>query len=117
MENETDLHTAVVQFIRKKYPHAVIIPGLGEFQTTDELRMEAWKKGYTAGQPDIIIMQPNKEHHALAIELKSPKHEHATPTAKQLAFMARLRKLGYKCVVSNSYVDTICEIVDYMARE
>ena len=117
IENETQLHTAVVQFIRKKYPQVIIVPGLGEFQTTDELRMEAWKKGYTAGQPDIIIMQPNKEHHALVIELKSPKQEQATASAKQMAFMAKMRKLGYKCVVSNSYVDVICDIVEYMSQQ
>ena len=114
IENETQLHTAVVEFIRKKYPHAVIIPGLGEFQKTDELRMEAWQKGYMAGQPDLIIMHPNKEHHALVIELKSPKQSEVAPSAKQMAMLAKLRKLGYKCVVSNSYVDTICEIVEYM---
>ena len=95
MENETQLHIAVVQFIRKKYPQAVIIPGLGEFQTTEELRLEAWQKGYMAGQPDLIIMQPNKEHHALALELKSPKQQEATPTAKQLAMLAKIGKLGY----------------------
>ena len=72
--------------------------------------------GYTAGQTDIIFMQPNKEHHALAIELKSPKHDEATTSALQMAVLAKLRKLGYKCVVSNNYVDVICFIVEYMAK-
>ena len=117
MENENQLHMAVVEFIRKKYPNVIIIPGLGEFQKTDELRMEAWKKGYVAGQPDLIIMHPNKEHHALVIELKSPKQEEVAPSAKQMALLARMRKLNYKCVVSNNYVDIICDIVEYMSQQ
>ena len=83
IENETQLHVALVAFIRKKYPNIIIIPGLGKFKTTDELRLEAWQKGYMAGQPDIILMHPNKEHHALVIELKSPKHEEVNSSAKQ----------------------------------
>ncbi len=117
MENETQLHTAVVEFIRKKYPNVIIIPGLGEFQKTDELRMEAWKKGYMAGQPDLIIMHPNEEHHALVIELKSPKQSEVNPSAKQMAMLARMRKLNYRRVVSNSYVDVICDIVEYMRQQ
>ena len=116
-ENETQLHVALVTFIRKKYPNIVLIPGLGEFQTTNELRLEAWQKGYMAGQPDIILMHPNKEHHALVIELKSPKHQEVTPSAKQQVILARLRKLWYKCVVTNSYEEGICEVVQYMSRE
>ena len=32
INDETDLHKKVVEFIRKYAPHAVIIPGLGEYQ-------------------------------------------------------------------------------------
>ena len=32
MINETDLHRKVIDFIRKYYPQAIIIPGLGELQ-------------------------------------------------------------------------------------
>ena len=32
MLNETDLHRKVIDFIRKYYPQAIIIPGLGELQ-------------------------------------------------------------------------------------
>ena len=70
-----------------------------------------------AGQPDIILMQPNQEHHALVIELKSPKQQEANPSAKQMVILARLRKLGYKCVVTKSYEEGICEIVEYMSKQ
>ena len=40
-----DLHTEVVKFVREKYPGAVMIPGLREFQDTGELRVKASQKG------------------------------------------------------------------------
>ena len=54
--NETDLHVAVVKYIRENYPQAIIVPGLGEYQNTKELRLESWRKGYTKGQPDLLIL-------------------------------------------------------------
>lgn len=57
--NENDLHFKVVEYIRKYHPQTLIIEGLGEFQKTQELRREGWCKGYTAGQPDIIIANPS----------------------------------------------------------
>jgi prophage antirepressor-like protein len=70
--NETDLHYKVVEYIRWYHPNAFIIAGLGEFQTTSALRMDGWHKGYTSGQPDIIIANPMNEHTRFAIELKTP---------------------------------------------
>jgi prophage antirepressor-like protein len=70
--NETDLHYKVVEYIRWYHPNAFIIAGLGEFQTTSALRMDGWHKGYTSGQPDIIIANPMNEHTGFAIELKTP---------------------------------------------
>lgn len=46
IENETDLHCKVVHFIRKFYPEAVIVAGLGELQDTRAKRINSWKKGY-----------------------------------------------------------------------
>ncbi|CAB4006112.1 Hypothetical predicted protein [Paramuricea clavata] len=71
--NETDLHHAVVSYIRDNYPEAVIIPGLGEYQDTMSKRCDAWKKGYKGGQPDLIIENPMGKYKGFAIEFKSPK--------------------------------------------
>lgn len=59
-ENETDLHCKVVQYIRRFYPEAIIVAGLGENQDTPAKRINSWKKGCQKGQPDIIIMNFNK---------------------------------------------------------
>jgi prophage antirepressor-like protein len=40
--NETDLHKQIIKFIRNKYPDVKIIPGLGELQTTQPLRLSCW---------------------------------------------------------------------------
>ena len=69
-----DLHVEVVKFIREKYPQAVLLPGLGEFQDTGDVRIKAWQKGYTSGQPDLLILYPsaNTNDIGLAIEFKHP---------------------------------------------
>ena len=116
MKNESDLHKAIIKYIRLRYPQTIIIPGLGEFQTTDELRLDAWQKGYTAGQPDIILLHPTEDYHGFAIELKHPKYMDRNPSHKQMLMYARLRRLNYKVLVSHSYEEVISEIVLCMAN-
>ena len=45
IENEFDLHTAVVKHIRKYYKDFIIDAGLGELQKTSSTRIDSWKKG------------------------------------------------------------------------
>ena len=71
MENETDLHCKVVQYIRLFYPEAIIIAGLGENQDTPTKRINSWRKGYMKGQPDIIIANYHNQYSGLCIEFKS----------------------------------------------
>jgi len=70
--NETDLHHRIVEFIRRKYPDVLIVAGLGENQITPEMRLESWRKGYTKGQPDIMLPVKSGRKTGLALELKSP---------------------------------------------
>ena len=46
INDETDLHKKVIQFIRKCAPDAVIIPGLGEYQFNSTIRTNCYEKGY-----------------------------------------------------------------------
>ena len=41
-ENETDLHTKVVSFLKKRYPHSIFT--LGENQDTGKKRIESHKE-------------------------------------------------------------------------
>jgi prophage antirepressor-like protein len=110
--NETDLHYKVVEYIRWYHPVAFIIAGLGEFQTTYALRMDGWHKGYTSGQPDIIIANPMNEHNGFAIELKTPKGN-GWIKDNQHKVRERLDDLGYKTMISNDYTEIILEIHKY----
>lgn len=70
--NETDLHYKVVDYIRKYHKNAVLNVGLREMQDTSEKRVDAYRKGYTSGQPDITIMNLYKHYSGFCIELKTP---------------------------------------------
>ena len=66
IENETDLHCKVVQYIRRLYPDAIIVAGLGK-------RIQSWKK---KSQPDIMILNYNKSWKRFCLELKSPTNNY-----------------------------------------
>ena len=70
--NEDDLHKRVVAFIRRFYPDVIMIPGLGEYQTNTTIRTSCYNKGYSGGQPDILIINSHRYYQGLALELKSP---------------------------------------------
>ena len=44
IENETDLHTKVVSFLKKRYPYSIFTATLGENQDTGKRRIESHKK-------------------------------------------------------------------------
>ena len=112
LKNETDLHYKVIDFIRSNYPEIMIVPGLGENQRTPEIRTDSWKKGYTAGQPDIIIVAANKMYNGLAIELKTPVGIGILST-KQQAYLTHLRRQNYKIMVSNNYDLILMQLIEY----
>jgi hypothetical protein len=85
---------------------------LGEFQTTSALRMDGWHKGYTSGQPDIIIANPMNGYNGFAIELKTPKRNSRIKDNQHKA-RERLDDLGYKTMISNDYTEIILEIHKY----
>ena len=61
IENETDLHCKVVHLIRNYYLKTLIVTGLGENQDTPSKRIDSWKKGYTKGQPDLMVLNYHKD--------------------------------------------------------
>jgi prophage antirepressor-like protein len=113
--NETDLHESVVKFVRAQYPATPIIAGLGELQTTEALRLASWAKGYTKGQPDLLIPVKSGRFSGLAIELKTPAY-FREPAAHQQAFLDRLATEGYDVLVSSSYNDLVTHLVRYLDK-
>jgi prophage antirepressor-like protein len=110
--NETDLHYAVVRYIRRFHPDALIIAGLGEYQDTAFRRSDAYRKGYIGGQPDLIITNPMNGYNGFAIELKTPKGN-GEISSNQVTWLKLLRKRGYSTMISNDYTDIVLRIDEY----
>ena len=113
--NEFDLHVKLVEFIRKRYPDVLIIAGLGENQTTSELRIDSWRKGYTKGQPDLLLPIRSGRKVGLALELKSPGWHHEA-SEHQKAFLQKLEMEGWQILVTNCYEDLLFEVRDYLDK-
>ena len=107
--NGKDLHYKVVDYLRRFYPQAVLLPGLGELQDTEEKRLDAWAKGYMGGTCDLLIMCPNASYTAFGIEFKTPLGT-GILRENQQKFLDRLQEVGCKTLVSNDY-DEICRAI------
>ena len=72
INNEKELHYKVVDYTKKYIKEAIIIPGLGEHQHNSNVSADAYFKGYTGGQPDILLLNYHTKYRGLAIEFKTP---------------------------------------------
>ena len=110
--NEKDLHYNIISFIRNNIHDALIIPGLGEHQTTSSIRCDSYSKGYYSGQPDILLLNYHKYFNGIAIELKTPKGNGILSDNQQL-FLNKLSDNNFKTIVSNDFTEIILEILEY----
>ena len=113
IESEFDLHCKVVDFIRSKYPQALIVAGLGEYQTTPSIRLSCWKKGYMSGQCNLMIINPTSKYNSLCLEFKSPTGSYQV-SEKQLQMKEMYVKNKCKYLTSNSYDDVIFEVIKHL---
>ena len=114
IENETDLHYKVVDLIRRYYPDSILVAGLGENQDTEDKRLDSYKKGYTKGQPDLMILDYHKDYKGLCIEFKSPTNNYNISEA-QLKMKEKYRNNDYAFIFSNEYDKISKNIHKYMA--
>ena len=112
--NERDLHYKVTQFTRRYFPEALLIAGLGELQDSSDKRLDSWNKGYTKGQPDLLILNRTQSHNGLAIELKTPSG-YGNVSPEQAVFLESLAKQRYTTLISESYDEIIVQIMEYRA--
>ncbi|CAB3999563.1 Uncharacterized phage-encoded [Paramuricea clavata] len=110
--NETDLHYAVVGYLKNYHPNALILPGLGEYQDTSQKRCDAWRKGYLGGQPDLTIVTQSNGFNGFAIELKTPKGT-GEVRDNQVAWIRELGKNGFQTLISNNYTEIVLYIDEY----
>ena len=102
LENETDLHCKAVQYIRRFYPHAITVAGLGENQDTPGKRIQSWKKGHMKSQPDIMILNYNKSWKGFCLEFKSPTNNYKV-SESQLKMKNMCKKIGLYFMISSDY--------------
>ena len=114
IENEMDLHCKVVHLIRNYYPNAIMVAGLGENQDTPDKRIDSWKKGYTKGPPDLMILDYHKDYKGLCIEFKSPTNNYNI-SESQLKMKEKYRNNDYAFILSNDYDKISKNIHKYMA--
>lgn len=112
IHTEYDLHTKVVQFIKRKYPESLFIVTNGEMQDTHEKRIRSYNMGYIKGMPDLIINNQSVHNNGLCIEFKSPKGTGCV-SKEQDAMLDKYKLNGFKVLVSNSYDDIIETLIKY----
>ena len=92
ISHEKELHYTVVNLIRNYYPDSLLVAGLGENQDTEEKRLNSYKKGYSRGQPDLMILDYHKDYNGLCIEFKSPTNNYEV-SESQLKMKAQYKKI------------------------
>ena len=115
IENEYDLHTKVINFIRNFFPHAISTVCNPELSNdTSEKRIKCYALGYIPGTFDLIINNLHKHYNGYAIEFKSPTGKGILSDAQQnMKLMYESNNI--KTLVSNDYDAIICSIIEYMA--
>jgi prophage antirepressor-like protein len=112
LQNETDLHHKLVQAIRRFWPHALLVAGLGELQDTPEKRIYSWRSGYLGGQPDILVLNNHKSYNGFAIELKNPKGT-GKLSGKQMCTLRMYREAGFQTLCDDEYDVVLHELFKY----
>jgi prophage antirepressor-like protein len=115
LRNESELHYKVVDALRRFYPHAIVAPGLGELQDSVDKRRDGYFKGYTGGQPDLLILNAHAKWRGFALELKNPRGI-GKLSEKQGAYLENFDRAGYKTLVSDDYDAILLQIFEYFQK-
>jgi hypothetical protein len=113
IENERQLHEAVVKYLRTNHPTLRVAAGLGELQRESAQRLEAWAKGYQKGQPDLVLFARSGNFSGLAIELKTPTGQ-GVVSPEQAQWLLDLKEAGFKTLVCNDLFQVIGCIEAYL---
>jgi prophage antirepressor-like protein len=117
--NETELHYAVTAYIhermKKKNKNLMLIAGLGEMQDSSEKRIDAYRKGYSSGQPDLLILNKTYKYDGFAIELKSVTGLGIVSPSQEY-MLKKFQELKYKVLISNDFAEIITKINSYINK-
>lgn len=115
--DESGLQIQCVAWLRDKYPDVITSSSMMVYQRADVMEKNKLM-GYTNGLPDLLILQPNAEHHGLFVEFKTPKTNKKGITTgrlsdNQIVTGENLRTKGYRVEVIWRFDDFINLINDY----
>jgi prophage antirepressor-like protein len=119
INSENDLHKAFVKYFRETFPEDRnrLIAGLGEMQVNRkqdliiDRRLEAYQKGYSKGQFDIMIDVCTIKRNGLAIEFK---YGYNKPTAEQLQWEKNHKRNNRDTLITNDLFEAIRTVNNYM---
>lgn len=113
IKDEYDLQKEAIKYL-KKTDLLFTCLGLPEFLDTDEKRIEATKRGYTVGSPDLVIFTPNQFYNILCVEFKAPSG-FGELSKKQIKILQKLEdESKAKVCVLNNFADFVEIIVKYI---
>ena len=112
IENENDLHTKVVSFMKRRFPNIIFTATLGENQDTSKKRIESYNKGYLRGSPDLIVNNLHKHYTGFAIEFKNPNGK-GILSYDQSKMLRQYQNNGFKTLISNDYDYIIEQLIEY----
>ena len=117
LKNETDLHYKIAHYIRTHCSKLIVIAGLGEMQDSSDKRLDAFRKGYQGGQPDLIVLgKCPLPRRGYAIELKNPTHRQVQAGERQQVWLDKMVDLGFEALVSNDYDVLVSLMRDFQLR-
>ena len=112
IQSEFDLQSKVANFVRNRYPKALLTATLGENQTASDIRLNFYKMGNSKGSPDLIIQNLHKNYNGFVIEFETPRGN-GVLSKEQDAMLKEYRDNNYKVLLTNNYDDAIIEINEY----
>ena len=112
IENEFDLHTKVLEYNSRFYPECILVATLGENQDTS-CKINSWKRGFTNGSPNLLLLNIHKDFAGCCIEFKSLTNNYQVSEA-QKQMKKRYKENNYYFVLSNDYDQIIQCVNKYM---
>ena len=91
-QSESHLQQQCFRWMAYQYPKSVCfaVPNGGKRNIREAVKFK--REGVKAGVADIILLQPNKTHHALCIELKAKSGKQSP---EQIEFQKAVELQGY----------------------
>ena len=109
--SEQSLQTAVVNYLKLKYPRIRFCASLGGIRTSFKQAVKAKATGYVKGFPDLQITEARGGYFGLFLEIKQLKRY---ATKEQKEWIKDLTDRGYKAVITKGLENTINEIDSYL---